>query len=80
MITLFIFKGAVGKRKWVVIVLIQYNIVFRGHQQCYRFRPIFICDCCLHMLGFGNNCTRMLSLKDPLQIVVIKGLAQVRGH
>lgn len=29
--------------------------------------------------GFENNCTRMLSLKDPLQVVVLKGLGSGAG-
>lgn len=29
---------------------------------------------CLRLLGFENNCTRKISSKDPLEIVLLKGV------
>lgn len=33
----------------------------------------------MYFLGFENNCTRMLSSKDPLEIVIIKGFGSGLG-
>ncbi|MEG2701587.1 MAG: DMT family transporter, partial [Clostridia bacterium] len=44
----------------------------------FSFGSIFVLLACV-CWGFENNCTRMLSSKNPLQIVVIKGFCSGLG-
>jgi drug/metabolite transporter (DMT)-like permease len=81
-IAIAVFKEAVGKRMWLAIAFITAASVilavpdFRN----LRFSPgsVYILLACV-CWGFENNCTRMLSLNDPLQIVVIKGIGSGIG-
>lgn len=82
MIALMIFHEAIGKRMWIAIALITAASVLLSMDGIHsiRFSPgaglaLLACVC----WGFENNCTRMLSLKDPLQIVVMKGLGAGSG-
>jgi len=81
-IALVVFKEAVGKRLWLAIALITLSsIILTGVGfAALSFSPgsllvILACVC----WGIENNCTRMLSLKDPLQIVIIKGFGSGIG-
>ncbi|MHB8076824.1 DMT family transporter [Desulfosporosinus fructosivorans] len=75
-IALLIFKEAIGKRMWIAISLITLSSIILSVEDLSSFSfsigSIFVILACL-CWGFENNCTRMLSLKDPLQIVVVKG-------
>lgn len=77
LIALFIFKEAIGKRMWIAITFITLSTVILSVDDFNAFSfstgSFLVVAACL-CWGFENNCTRMLSLKDPLQIVVIKGL------
>lgn len=82
MIALFIFKEAVGKRMWVAIVLITLSSILLsiedlGHLSL-SLGSIFVILASLSW-GLENNCTRMLSIKDPIQVVVIKGFGSGIG-
>lgn len=77
LIALFIFKEAIGKRMWIAITFITLSTILLSVDDFSAlsfstgsFLVVAACFC----WGLENNCTRMLSLKDPLQIVVIKGL------
>ena len=76
LIALLIFKGAIGKRMWIAISLITLSSLILSVEDLSSFSfsigSIFVIIACL-CWGSENNCTRMLSLKDPLQIVVVKG-------
>lgn len=76
LIALLIFNEAIGKRMWMAISLITLSSMILSVEDLSSFSfsggSIFILIACL-CWGFENNCTRMLSLKDPLQIVVVKG-------
>jgi len=82
MIALFIFHEAVGKRMWVAIALITLSSVILSVDDfgslSFSMGSLFVVLACI-CWGFENNCTRMLSLKDPLQIVVVKGFGSGLG-
>lgn len=82
LIALLIFKEAVGKRMWAAISLITLASILLSVQDwrslSFSMGSLFVLLACISW-GFENNCTRMLSLKDPMQIVVIKGLGSGIG-
>ena len=77
LIALLIFKEGIGKRMWVAISLITVSSIILSIEDLSSFSfsigSVFVILACI-CWGFENNCTRMLSLKDPMQIVVVKGL------
>lgn len=82
MIALFIFKEAVGRRMWIAILLITLSSVLLSIEDIGHFSlslgSIFVILASLSW-GLENNCTRMLSIKDPIQVVVIKGFGSGLG-
>lgn len=77
-IALLFFKEAVGKRLWISIGIITVaSIVLSvdfSSLEALAFSPgslliLFACIC----WGLENNCTRNLSAKNPVYIVIIKG-------
>ncbi len=82
LIALFIFKETIGKRMWLAITLITVSSIILSVSDFSSFKfslgSVFVLLACLSW-GLENNCTRMLSLKDPLQIVVIKGFGSGIG-
>lgn len=82
LIALFIFKETIGKRLWLAISLITISSVILSVSDFSSFSfsvgSIFVLLACLSW-GFENNCTRRLSLKDPMQIVVVKGFGSGIG-
>lgn len=81
-IALFVFKEAVGKRMWLAISLITLSSIILTVDDYSSFSfstgSVFVLMACV-CWGFENNCTRMLSLKDPLQIVIVKGFGSGIG-
>jgi len=81
-IALVLFKESIGKRMWMAIGLITLSSIVLSVQDLSSFSfslgSLFIILACISW-GFENNCTRMLSLKDPLQIVVVKGFGSGLG-
>lgn len=82
LIALLIFKEAIGKRMWLAIVLITCSSMVLSFEDISSFSfsagSIFVLLACMSW-GMENNCTRMLSFKDPLQIVVVKGFGSGMG-
>lgn len=82
LIALFIFKETIGKRMWLAIILITISSIILSVSDLsslsFSLGSIFVLLACISW-GFENNCTRMLSLKDPLQIVVVKGFGSGLG-
>lgn len=82
LIALFIFKEAIGKRMWIAIALITVACVLLSFDGAgafdFSFGSLFVIGACL-CWGFENNCTRKLSAKNPVHIVVIKGLGSGGG-
>jgi drug/metabolite transporter (DMT)-like permease len=81
-IALLIFKEAVGRRMWVSILLITTSsfVLSVNNVSSFHFSmgSLFVLMACV-CWGFENNCTRMLSMKDPRQVVVYKGLGSGMG-
>jgi len=82
LIALFIFKEAISKRLWLAIGLITISSIVLSVEDIssfsFSFGSIFVLLASV-CWGFENNCTRMLSVKDPLQVVVIKGFGSGVG-
>lgn len=76
LIALLIFKEHISKRLWLAIILITVSSIILSIKDSSSFSfsigSLFILSGCI-CWGFENNCTRMLSLKDPLEVVIIKG-------
>jgi drug/metabolite transporter (DMT)-like permease len=82
LVAMLVFKEAIGKRMWLAISLITLSTIILSVRDFGRLSfsvgAIFVIAACL-CWGFENNCTRMLSPKDPLQIVIIKGFGSGVG-
>ena len=82
LIALFFFKEAIGRRMWFAIILITISSVILTVNDfgslSFSLGSVFILLACI-CWGIENNCTRMLSLKNPIHIVVIKGLGSGFG-
>ncbi len=82
MIAFLFFKEGIGKRMWLAIALISLSSIILSVEDfsslSFSIGSIFVIAACL-CWGLENNCTRMLSLKDPLQIVVVKGFGSGIG-
>jgi drug/metabolite transporter (DMT)-like permease len=82
LIALFIFNEPVGRRMWIAIFLIMVSSIVLSVQDfgSLSFSPgsifVLLATICW---GLENNLTRLLSIKDPLQIVVVKGFGSGTG-
>ncbi len=76
LIALFIFKEAISNRLWIAIALVTIASViltFDGAGSLeFNIGSLFVFGACL-CWGFENNCTKMISNKSSVEIVVIKG-------
>ena len=81
-IALVIFREAVGRRMWAAIGFIVFASVILSVEDIgsmsFSTGAVFVLLASV-CWGFENNCTRMLSLKNPLQIVMIKGFGSGGG-
>ena len=81
-IALMIFKETISKRLWLAIVLVTVSSIILSFEDMsslsFSLGSIFVLLACV-CWGFENNCTRMLSSKIPLEIVVIKGFGSCLG-
>ena len=82
LIALFIFRETISKRLWGAIILMTIASMILSIEDLsslsFSFGSLFVLLACVSW-GFENNCTRVLSSKDPLQLVVIKGLGSGFG-
>ncbi len=82
MIATFAFKEHISKRLLAAISLVTLASIVLTVEDSSSFQfslgSVFILLACV-CWGFENNCTRMISHKDPLEIVVIKGLGSGIG-
>ena len=82
LIALFIFKEAINKRLWVAIILVTISSILLSFEDMsslqFSWGSLFVLLACV-CWGFENNCTRMLSSKNPAQIVIIKGFGSGLG-
>jgi drug/metabolite transporter (DMT)-like permease len=81
-IAFFGFKEIISKRLWLAIGLITLSSLILSFEDTssflFSFGSLFVLLGCV-CWGFEHNCTRMLSQKDPLEIVVIKGFGSGIG-
>ena len=82
LIALFIFKEVISKRLWLAIGLITLSSVILSFEDAssldFSIGSLFVLLACI-CWGFENNCTRMISQSDPLEIVVLKGFGSGLG-
>ncbi|MEH7247447.1 DMT family transporter [Neobacillus niacini] len=82
LIALFIFKETINKRLWMAIGLITVASIFLSVEDfssiSFSFGSLFVLLAAI-CWGLENNFTRMLSVKDPLEIVIIKGFGSGLG-
>ena len=81
-IALAIFKEKVSGRLWFAIILVTLSSMILSFEDISSFSfslgSVFVLLACV-CWGFENNCTRMLSSKNPLTVVVIKGFGSGFG-
>ena len=77
LIALVVFREVISKRLWFAIVLVTIASIVLSVEGAGAFMfnrgSLFVLGACL-CWGLENNCTRMLSNKNPSEIVVIKGI------
>lgn len=82
LIALFIFKESISKRLWLAIILVTLSSILLSFEDMsslqFSWGSLFVLLACISW-GFENNCTRMLSSKNPAQIVIIKGFGSGLG-
>ncbi|WP_368294517.1 DMT family transporter [Dehalobacter sp. TBBPA1] len=82
LLALWLFKETIGPRLWTAIILITASSILLSLKDIqglsFSAGSIFVLLACV-CWGLENNFTKMLSLKDPMQIVVIKGLGSGAG-
>jgi len=81
-IALLIFKENISKRLWLAISLVTISSMLISIESIDGFSfsigSLFVILACV-CWGFENNCTRMISSKNPIQIVMIKGFCSGVG-
>ncbi|HBW14532.1 MAG TPA: EamA/RhaT family transporter [Proteiniclasticum sp.] len=82
LIALFIFKEYINKRLWIAISLITISSILLSVENfsnlSFSFGSLLVLLASISW-GFENNMTRMLSTKDPMQVVIIKGFGSGFG-
>lgn len=76
-IALAIFKEKISPRLWCGILFVTLSCALLSIEDIgslrFSYGSLFILLACV-CWGFENNCTRKLSSKDPMQIVLLKGI------
>lgn len=76
-IALMVFKERIGARLWIGIGFVTFSCLLLSVEDLsslqLSYGSLFILLACV-CWGFENNCTRKISSKDPLQIVLLKGI------
>jgi drug/metabolite transporter (DMT)-like permease len=82
MIALFLFRETISKKLWLAITLVTISSIMLSFEDMgslqFSWGSLFVLLACI-CWGFENNCTRMLSSKNPAQIVIIKGFGSGIG-
>ena len=81
-IALMIFKEKISLRLWIGIAFVTLSCLTLSIEDFsslnFSYGSLFVLLACV-CWGFENNCTKKISSKDPLQIVLIKGLCSGLG-
>ncbi len=76
-IALMLFKEKISLRLWLGIIFVTLSCLLLSVEDFSNFQlsygSLFILLACI-CWGFENNCTKKISSKDPLQIVLLKGI------
>ncbi|MGN1040005.1 MAG: DMT family transporter [Candidatus Fimimonas sp.] len=76
-IALAVFGEQISRRLWLGILFVTLSCVLLSFEDIsslqFSVGSLFILIACV-CWGFENNCTRKISSKDPLQIVLLKGV------
>ena len=76
-IALLIFKEAISARLWLGILFVTASCALLSFEDIsslqFNTGSLFVLLACV-LWGIENNCTRALSSKDPLEIVMVKGV------
>lgn len=82
MIALVIFKEVISKKLWYSIIMVTVASILLGFEGKgvfdFNIGSLFVIGACI-CWGFENNCTRMISNKNAMEIVVIKGICSGMG-
>lgn len=82
LIAFFIFKEVLTRRLCAAILLVTLASIILGFEGAGSFvlntGSLFVLGACV-CWGFENNCTRMLSEKSPIEVVIIKGFCSGMG-
>jgi len=82
LIALLIFGEKIGKKLWLAIILVTLSSILLSFEDMsslqFSWGSLLVLLACV-CWGFENNCTRMLSSKNPAQIVIIKGFGSGIG-
>ena len=77
LIALIFFKETISKKLWSAIALVTIASVILSFENPkeieFNLGSLFVLGACV-CWGLENNCTKMISNKDPIEIVVIKGI------
>jgi len=77
LIALAIFKEKISKRLWMGIIFVTASCALLSFEDItsldFSLGSLFILLACV-CWGVENNCTRKLSAKDPMEIVILKGI------
>lgn len=77
-----VFREGISKRLWAAIALVTAASLLLSFENMsslsFSKGSILVLLACV-CWGLENNCTRMLSVKDPLEIVVVKGFGSGLG-
>ena len=82
LIALLVFREAISRRLWIAIGLITLSSLILSFEDAsslsFSSGSLLVLAACV-CWGFENNCTRMMSQSDPLEIVVLKGFGSGLG-
>lgn len=77
LVALMVFREAISARLWCGILFVTLSCAVLSVENLtalqFSYGSLFILLACV-CWGFENNCTRNISSKDPLQIVLLKGI------
>lgn len=81
-VALFAFREKIGLRLWLGILLVTLSCLLLSFENAaslqFSYGSLFILLACV-CWGIENNCTRKISSKDPMQIVLLKGIFSGTG-
>lgn len=77
LVALLVFKEVISRKLWIAIILVTIASVFLSFNGAdsleLNIGSLFVFGGCV-CWGIENNCTRKISNKSPIEIVVIKGI------